>query len=132
MKIRTGFVSNSSSSSFVIQGAAFNESSFLDNLKDEKKAVLIELMRSQGYEDPDIKDAFSNLIKNDGMYDAKFLTPLEVIVDLETKIIYVGINYMSMEMNETKKEFIEKIDNVFDKYFKNEIKSRFILAEVDS
>jgi hypothetical protein len=132
MKIRTGFVSNSSSSSFVIQGDAFEESGFLDNLKDEKKAELIELIRSKGYENPNIEDAFDSFVVNGEMYDTKFFAPLEIIIAYEMEAIYVGINYMSMEMDETKREFIEKVDNAFNKYFKGENKSRFVLAEVYS
>lgn len=94
MKIRTGFVSNSSSSSFLIHGLWIKINDAYKALLD-KGIVTKEETIEEGWDE----------------YDAVYykLTALGLDVksppDEETCI---GLNYLNMDMNETRKEFVDR------------------------
>lgn len=85
MKIRNGFVSNSSSTSFCIGGITI---------------------------DKDLEMEESNKLEEKG---------LEVIINADDGITYVGISIDKMEDNETKREFLERVKKMFIDFdeFKN-------------
>jgi hypothetical protein len=101
MKIRYGFVSNSSSTSFVLYG--FNEplSEFVDYLVAEKKAA----SKEEAYDD--IYELLENLVDK---------TVLSFHVDVDGDEVYIGRDVPGDD-DETFGQFKEKTDSDIRKVF---------------
>ena len=105
MKIRNGFVSNSSSSSFHIYGARIEE--------DEIRKMLLE----QGHiteEDADQYGIYEDIDK----LDCKELQMYPVYDD---QCIYMGRTYSSIKDDETGEEFKKSATDILSKFFNREI-----------
>lgn len=104
MKIRTDFVSNSSSSSFMIVGLRVDE----DQLKTRLNELNIEFDEDDYY----LGDLCDLLIDKTGAS----IGHEEEITD-EPYYSFIGLNYTDMNDNETKKQFEERILKEVQKIF---------------
>lgn len=115
MKIRQGFVSNSSTSSFCIYGTCISSSELEELLKSEYKAMI-----ALSSEEPDedeleydwgtvLDDLFSNEDGNWTYYD--------IGGDGE---YFIGRSWTDIDDNETGRQFKDKIEAVISKYFNTE------------
>ena len=107
MKIRNGFVSNSSSSSFLIYGATFEEEELMKAAKDNGQYT------DEQFEEEDFFD-----------YDE---AELNLGKDIEIKningeIYYIGASWKSVGGNETGNEFKKRVKKALEKYFGRKIK----------
>ena len=114
MRVRTGFVSNSSSVSFTIYGLELNREKHLKKLAqklaktpDEQKKVknsdtykLITFINDKLYENK------SNLTIESGQYQYN---------------IYIGASIFSQKMDETKREFMDRIALELTQYFDDDM-----------
>jgi hypothetical protein len=102
MKVRQGFVSNSSSSSFVIYGAWVKEED-IKNALDEKAREEIE------------EDSY---MIQEYMYDL----PMYVHFDYEDRDVAFGRGFSSIKDDETGKEFKESVEKSLEETFGKKIK----------
>ena len=97
MKIRNGFVSNSSSSSFCIYGICMNQSEMIEKIKDS-------LTEDQQQE-----------LEDDGYYLVELLeskTQLQVYQDEDS--IWVGESWTCVGDNQTGKEFKDSVKSTLE------------------
>lgn len=105
MKIRMGFVSNSSSSSFCIYGCTVNKNFGIDILTEKA----IELLKSKDFiEDDEITDN----------YEAMEKIPVPFTWCGEEGYIAIGNSPWEMNDNETKLEFQKRTEDQIKEYFK--------------
>ncbi len=106
MKIRVGFVSNSSSSSFVIYGTSFETSELIEllvkNKVIKKSREQLEKFIEDGEEGELISEAFE---KSD----------IESFFDYENSTVYIGNSPFEIKDNETGKEFKERTEQAIEK-----------------
>lgn len=89
MKIRLGFVSNSSSSSFCAWGIHF------ENIKHDDDADFIDAMKKE-FED----------------------TPVEIIHEWENERLYLGLSYDNLKDDETGRQFKDRAEKEIKKVLK--------------
>lgn len=130
MKIKTSFITNSSTASFVVMGGYFSFSDFFENNKEKLYEYYNEnIEESEPHqlllEEITFKDISG--FEYDSLYycidkssDLKFH---QKEYDDE---IYIGIPYTSMKENETLKEFKERVKTEIKKQFNIDIKPSHI------
>jgi hypothetical protein len=108
MKVRNGFVSNSSTSSFCIYGIAIERDHFLRALTEEAKKGLN--LGGEGDEDEDgeqwyeVREAFETTD-----FQTQFGIHLEVQGPYDSDYIYIGRSYDGIGDNETGGQFKQSI-----------------------
>lgn len=117
MKIRTGFVSNSSSSSFCIYGISIDLNELEETLfeqfpSDEEVKKIQDLKKSEDYEDYDVYEEVVELtIKKLQIIDDRFA----YVGDYEDETTYIGIDPFCVKDDETGKQFRNKVwDGLFE------------------
>ena len=112
MKVRSDYVSNSSSSSFMLVGHAF------DNDEDLKRGWL-HLHPGDESKLDEGSESYDEDLCCDIAYPLAGELGLEVehgIYDYYGQVV-IGLPFDSMEDDETKKQFIERISNAFKRAF---------------
>ena len=106
MKIRTGFVSNSSCSSFCIYGTII----------DQDPELLFKILGKKGEFDDDKYD-LDDLMEE--LYDATEKAGLEYDSGGDgSEGIYIGCSWSSIKDNQTGKQFKEEVESKINKFFK--------------
>jgi hypothetical protein len=106
MKVRNGFVSNSSSSSFLIYGFCMESDAFISLMRESKfKDVIEEEWELDSYE---ILRQLKKAFKKEGV---------EIETGWESEYSYIGLDPRSIGDDETGKEFRERVESSVGKVF---------------
>ena len=107
MKVRNGFVSNSSSSSFCIYGTAFDLSDLIEKVKELNlvSEEEIEKLNEDDYSAWVVEELISDKID------------LSIHCDNENESIWIGKSWSSIEDNETGLEFKKSVEAELEKVF---------------
>ena len=100
MKIRQGFVSNSSSSSFLIMGTVFESDEFLNLTYFKNKYE--SYCEKEGIECEFESDDFEEFVRDDFYLDG---LDVENMYDYGSGEYYVGLSYSEMKGDETLNQF---------------------------
>lgn len=114
MKVRTGFVSNSSSSSFAIWGASFGTDELLEVIKNQLTTEEYEMIKEQG-------ESLKNVWSVDN---------LEMYEDYERQRIYIGRSWSDIDDDETGKQFKDCVQEKIEKAIGEKIECRNIETEI--
>jgi len=116
MKIRNGFVSNSSSSSFVIYGVC------LDTYSDEVKSLMEKHLTEDEIDlVKDGDEMLSEFLDTSGLY---------IKEDYECECIYIGREWSRIGDDETGKEFKESVKTKIEEFIGCEISPKTIDATI--
>lgn len=106
MKTRTDFVSNSSSSSFMVVGKSFTWNDLVDIAKHNK--LTSKYHKAKDGEEPDYKkwDSYDIISELEGKFpDLEFNRGIDSYYDKYC----IGMGYCGMKPDETRKDFEERI-----------------------
>ena len=128
MKIRTGFVTNSSSTSFCIVGQTFDNSE-IEKWFDKAFDVIAALHKKKTGEDLD-KEAMMD--EGDLGYQLGELLDLNVEHDYDGECYYIGINIELMKDNQTLGEVKQSVADKMAQYGLKPKKIEIISATISS
>jgi hypothetical protein len=108
MKVRNGFVSNSSTSSFCLFGIA------LGGTDDLEKMGMIFTDRDDPY------DEIYKLVQDSG---------LDIVFDNDNDVIYVGLHPDCMGLDETKRQFQARVRELMTKLLPDSVSEKLEIHE---
>jgi len=108
MKVRNGFVSNSSSSSFCLYGIALEGTDDLERM---------------GLEITDKDEPWENI------YELVGKSGLQVVFDHDNDAIYVGLHPDSMGLDETKRQFQTRVRELMTKLLPDSVSEKLEIHE---
>ena len=114
MKIRAGFVSNSSTTSFVAYGISVDADTMYDYLQKRYPA------KSEEYGD-DIYDFIGDICESNS---------LDLSFNIDWGMVYTGLKLESMDENETKKQFKNRVKEKIAVVFGEELAETCASIEV--
>ena len=127
MKIRNGFVSNSSSSSFCAYGLAFYEADEIikfcktcKNYDEAVKSYILAFMSEEEYSKLDDQD-IENTLEDDCIEFLNYLVQCDISFSLETAhtpsgTYYIGRDYSMLRDDETGKQFRDSLKTAFQSF----------------
>jgi len=125
MKIRNGFVSNSSSSSFCLYGLCIDESEIRDALIAKGEVLTEDEQEYLGeyfyypYSYQKRKDNEEELTEEDKRAEAKFFSPDDGFTyeDVDGYQQFIGIEWKDIKDDETGAEFKKRVENKLKELF---------------
>ena len=132
MKIRNGFVSNSSTTSFCIYGIGINDENLRKSFKDlcEKKIItekdFINIFGGCNNEYDFNSEELTKFFDNNDCND------ISVYTDCDNSIIYIGRSPESLKDDETGKQFKDKTNNILSKILDRKVSVNWIQETVQS
>lgn len=125
MKIRMGFVSNSSSSSFAIYGTRVDSNEVLDMLLKHKKITKKQYNKCQEEDNSEVGD-----IIDWGRCMDNFNNSLVLVGDFECyETLYIGRELASIDDDETGKQFKESTEKELKDLFGKEMDCETVVGE---
>lgn len=118
MKIRTNFISNSSSSSFIIYGTRISE----EDLKKYAEDKYFDNKEYQKVKFSEVYDLVEFLECNDS---------LEIISNYDCEDYYIGRSFHTIGDNETGKQFKDSVENQLKQVFED-VKCRTLDITISS
>jgi hypothetical protein len=106
MKVRNGFVSNSSSSSFCIYGVTLDFSDLIEKVKELK---IITDEQSEKFDENNEWYELENILNEK--------TTLDIYIDNENDSAWIGRSWSSIKDNETGLQFKEEVESELEKVF---------------
>lgn len=113
MKVRSGFVSNSSSSSFCIYGTYLEFSEIIEKLKASNLLTVDESKKIDDDEDEDMYENLEELLSKK--------TDLELYFDYEGDSAWIGRDWSSVGDDETGRQFKENVESELIKVFGTDV-----------
>jgi hypothetical protein len=129
MKIRSCFVSNSSSSSFCVYGfGSMAIDKFLNNVKPELLKKCKDTIISKYIEDGEIEteEEFEFCDEDNDFLLECIFEETNIKYNLDSGLIQCGVGISNMRDDETKKEFFNRVQAQFKSILKNPIKLSWI------
>jgi len=139
MKIRTGFVSNSSSTSFCIYGIGIKENELINLLKPETiKKIRNEIKEREGEdecfekflneygENFDIREWLEGNCSIAEYYCNDIERELDIFDDGDYGYCYLGRQYINMASDQTKEAFEKETEEIIKRHLKGDFKCETI------
>jgi hypothetical protein len=124
MKIRSGFVSNSSSSSFCIYGCYI-----YDGNDEEFKQILFNYLSKNYTEFNDKKIEYEKQYLYEFIFKIKKYLPKDISLDFGESKGYIGRKYNTLRDEETGEQFKKYTDDFLSELFQKKTKGQYICDE---
>jgi len=121
MKIRSGFVSNSSSSSFCIYGCYLYE-----GMEEEFKKLLFDFLSKTSPEFNENKYKYEKSYAYELPYKIRKYIPKDISFEWGESKGYIGREYSTLRDDETGEQFKKYTDDLLSQIFQKQIKAEYI------